>query len=135
MFFILDVCTDDGDCFHGGKCKSMKEGSLKNCHCLEGTNGSFCKNVIDCKTMDCGTDANCTYDTDNTSAFCRCTNRELKFDNGDKKCKGIQKWAFIIFYMFRHHIYFICIAVKKTIIFCKDGKILTKKLFCKLQKV
>lgn len=63
--------------------------------------------------MDCGTDATCTYDIDNTSAFCKCTNAELKFDYSDKKCKGMENFAFTIFWKFRNHIYFIYIVTKK----------------------
>lgn len=107
FFLIPDVCHDDSDCHNGGKCEISENGSLKNCHCLQGTDGPFCKKVTDCNMMDCGKDATCTYDIDTTATYCKCNISEQKFDEEDKKCKRRCSCPFTIFLKNYPRIYFI----------------------------
>lgn len=64
--------------------------------------------------MECAPDATCTFDTEKKSAYCKCTDIEQTFDDGDKKCKRMWLCSFVVqlyLYLFLT-IYTLCIHVK-----------------------
>ncbi|XP_054717786.1 neurogenic locus notch homolog protein 1-like isoform X2 [Uloborus diversus] len=91
---------DDGYAFRDGKCHAIcQQESCENggtcdeetkfCSCKNGTEGDFCKIVVDCldSLKECkGDNGKCTYNVSNQKAQCDCpTGKE--FDNSSKKCK------------------------------------------------
>ncbi|XP_042911352.1 delta-like protein C [Parasteatoda tepidariorum] len=99
-------CRTSEDCLPFGQCQDKcitwepcqdfsHIEKKRSCHCIEGTSGEHCQVIDDCynKVVDCGTSNNVTCDYYHNHgltayAFCRCKDRDLKFDPYDKQCKA-----------------------------------------------
>ncbi|XP_035218224.1 tenascin-like [Stegodyphus dumicola] len=78
------ICNDTHTCQNGGKCEEQV------CNCKDGTSGSFCETLDECKSYgDCGDHESviCIYDQNTTKTTCACKNKALAFDNKQKICR------------------------------------------------